>query len=153
MQPYLLSSEERLRHWKEFRLSLNETLTDKEHLLMTMKYWHQFPLVNRYIDPYDPEQWPTPWELIHENLFCRSSFAYMMEQTLLKSIDGRWNTDRLKLLYVVDKELNEEFIVLVADNKYVINYDLDQIINFDKLVKVCHTTHEYLISDNIHIII
>lgn len=153
MQPYLLSTEERLRHWKTFRCSLDETLTDEEHLLATMKYWQQYPMVGRYIDPYDPARWPTPWELLHENQFCRSSLAYMMEQTLLKSADGRWDSDRLRLRYIDDKELSEEFIVLVIDTKYVINYDLEQIINFDKVSKVCHTKLEYLINDNLHIIV
>lgn len=153
MQPYLLSPGERLRHWKIFRSSLDDTLTDEEHLLMTARYWQQYPQVGRYIDPYDPAQWPTPWEMLYENQYCLSSLSYMMEQTLLKSADGRWNSDRLKLLYIDSKELSEEFIVLVADNKYVVNYELDRIINFDNVSKMCLTRLEYLLNDNIHIIV
>ena len=153
MQPYLLSSRKRLRHWKTFRCSLDETLTDEEHLFTTMKYWQQYPLIDRYIDSYAPELWPTPWELLYENQFCRSSLAYMMEQTLLKSDDGRWKLDRLSLKYIDDKRLSDEFIILVVDNKYVINYDINQVIKFDKLIKMCHIKHEYLISNNIHIIV
>jgi len=153
MQPYLLSAGERLRHWKSFRESLDETLSDEDHLSMTIKYWSQYPIVTRYIDPYNSETWPSPWELLYENKFCKSSFAYMMEQTLLKSVDGRWIPSRLELMYIDDKELNDEFIILVVDNKYVINYDLERIINFDNVVKVCHIKHRYLIDDNIHIVV
>ena len=153
MQPYLLPPEGRLRHWKEFRLSLVEEMTDEEQLLNTMKYWNQYPLVNRYIDPYEPETWPTPWEFVYENDFCRSSLAYLMEHTLLLGADGRWTKNRLQLKYIDDSEMGMEFIILVVDNKYVINYDQDQIINLDSVLKSCIIRHEYLIGESIHTIV
>lgn len=153
MQPYLLPPEGRLRHWKDFRLSLDENMTDEEHLDSTMKYWNQYPVVNRYIDPYEPETWPTPWELIYENDFCRSTLAYMMEQTLLLSKDGRWLEDRLQLKYINDEELGMEFIILVIDNKHVINYDHDQIFNLDSVLKSCIIHHEYMIDESRHFIV
>ena len=152
-QPYLLSSSQRIRHWKTFRTTLNETLTDVEQLVSAMKYWYQYPLVDRYIDPYDPKRWLTPWEFLHENKFCRSSLAYMMKQTLLLGEDERWSDDRLKLMYIDDKELSSEFIIVVADNKYVINYDLDKVIKFDFIQKNCIIRHQYFARNNVHCIV
>ena len=153
MQPYLLSPSERIRHWRTFRSSLDASLSDEEHLMMTMNYWNQYPIVTRYIDPYTPENWPTPWELLTENEFCSSSLAYMMEQTLLMSADKRWLPNRLSLKYIDDKELSAEFIILVIDDKYVINYDLSSIINFDFIVKSCIIRHEYSLENNVHFIV
>ena len=153
MQPYLLSPNDRVRHWRNFRSTLDATLTDEQHLLMTMNYWNQYPMVTRYIDPYDPKNWPTPWELMHENEFCPSSLAYMMEQTLLMTPDKRWSYDRLKLKYIDDKQLSAEFIILVVDDKYVINYELDSIIKFDFIVKNCIIRLEYSVENNIHFIV
>ena len=151
-QPFLLKSSDRIRHWKSFRDSL-DNISEEDQLLMTMKYWNQFPLVNRCIDPYSPENWPTPWELIDESCCCNYSRAYMMKETLLLTADKRWSNDRLKLKYIIDEKLSDEFIILVADNKYVINYDLDRIIQFDFIVKNCIIRHEYYVEDKIHCII
>jgi len=153
MQPYLLSPEDRIRHWKEYRLSLDDTMNDMEQLLNTMHYWNQYPIINRYIDPYSPETWPTSWEMIYANEYCKSSLAFLMEQTLLLGFDNRWTVDRLKMFYIDDTALSDAFIVLVIDNKHVLNYDQDQIINLDSIVKTCIIRHEYLLEDSKHIII
>ena len=152
-QPYLLPSEDRLRHWKDFRTTLDASFTDEECLLKVMNYWNQYPTDIRYIDPYAPEEWPTPWELIHDNEFCRSSLAYMMLETLLMSNDNRWTDDRLRLKYINDSEFGDDFIILVVDDKYVLNYDRNKIINFDIIKKMCIIYHEYSIDKNVYTIV
>lgn len=152
-QPYLLPPEDRLRHWKDFRSTLEADSTDENHLLAVMNYWNQYPLNSRYIDPFDPEEWPTPWELIHENEYCRSSLAYMMAQTLLMCSDDRWTPDRLRLMYINDSEFGTDFIILVIDDKYVLNYDQDKIINFDIIEKKCIIHYEYTIDENDYTIV
>lgn len=152
-QPYLLSSEDRLRHWKDFRSTLDADSTDENHLLEVINYWNQYPINDRYIDPFEPEEWPTPWELIHDNDYCRSSLAYMMAQTLQMSSDNRWSPERLKLKYINDSEFGTDFIILVVDDKYVLNYDRNKIINFDIIKKKCIIRHEYTTDENDYTIV
>ena len=153
MQPYLLSPMERLRHWKEFRSSLNETQTDEEQLLLVTNYWQQFPVSSRNLDPYAPETWLTAWELAHRNDYCLSSLAYMMEQTLLLCDDNRWNSDRIQLAYINDEYLGQEFIILIVDNKYIINYSQNEIIDFNSVKNNFTIYHIYSIEKEKHKII
>lgn len=152
MQPYLLPPDERIRHWREFRLSLVEEETDEEQLLEVAKYWQQFPTSQFYLDVDRPKYWPSPWQVLFDGDCCKSTLAYMMEQTLLMS-DDRWK-DRLSLVLIDDKLKSELFIILVADTKYVVNYSQNEIINFDFIVKNCIIQHEYKITTrHKHIII
>jgi len=153
MQPFMLPPVERLRHWKLFRTSLDETSTDKEQLNEIMQYWYQYPVTSRYIDPHTPELWPSPWEMSQENQYCASAMAIMMEQSLLLSNDDRWTPERLSLKYIIDDDAGADGIILVVDDKYVLNYNQDDIINFDILKKICIIQYEYLLTQSNHSII
>ncbi len=142
MKPYLLSPKERVRHWREFRLSFDEEETDLEQVFKTIKYWQAFPIQVYFLDIDFPKKWPTPWELIMDGDFCPPSLAYMMEQTLLMS-DSRWNKDRLQLMFVDDLDSSEMKMILVIDGKYVANYLLDDVINFDIIQINCIIQHKY----------
>lgn len=152
MQPYLLAPKERVRHWRDFRLSFSKDETDLDQLTKTVKYWHQFPTLNHFLDIDFPERWPTPWELIMGGDFCQACFAYLMEQTLLMS-DDRWTEDRLQLMYVDDTTNSSMSMILVIDNKYVINYSYNVVNNFDIVIESCIIQHRYQVKNNLHFII
>lgn len=152
MQPYLLSPAERVRHWREFRLSFSEIETDMEQLVKTMKYWQRFPIMDHLLDVDFPKDWPTPWELIMDGNFCPTCLAYLMEQTLLMS-DSRWVGDRLQLMYIHDRSNFVMLMILVIDNKYMINYTYDTIIDFDFIIENCIILHKYQVKDRIHFVL
>ena len=151
MQPFLLSPKERVRHWREHRLSYNKNQPDLEQIVKTYKYWQQFPLINHFLDVDDPKNWPTSWELIMGGNLCSACLAYLMEQTLSMS-DIRWTEDRLNLMYVDNKSKSTLLMVLVIDNKYVVNYSHDSIINFDIIEKNCIIQQTYRMKDKRHFI-
>ena len=143
MQAYLLSSTARIRHWRDFRKTFNEDQSDEEQLLETANYWQEFPIHAHYIIDVDrPKRWPTPWELLHKGDFCTNSLAYMMEQTLLLA-DERWTKDRFQLMFIDNKTLSAMAMILVVDNKYVLNYSQNQIFNFDFIEKTCIIQYRY----------
>lgn len=152
MKPYLLPPTERVRHWRELRFSLTKDQTDEEQLLAVATYWQQFPVSMFYLDVDRPKYWPSVWQVLFDNDYCRSTLAYLMEQTLLMS-DDRWNRTRLRLMLIDDRVNLEIFMILVADNKYVANYSQDSIINFDFIAKNCIIQNEYkVITRHKHII-
>lgn len=152
MQPYLLAPKERVRHWRDFRLSFTKDETDSEQLIKTVNYWQQFPTLNYLLDVDFPNKWPTTWELIMKGDFCVSSFAYLMEQTLLMS-DDRWTQDRLQLVYIDDRANSTQLMIVVVDNKYVINYSYNEVNNFDFIKETCIIQHRYQVKENVHFII
>ncbi len=152
MKPYLLSPKERVRHWREFRLSFSESETDMEQLVKTMKYWQQFPILNHFLDVDFPNNWPTSWELIMGGDFCPACLSYLIEQTLLMS-DPRWVKDRVQLIFVHDQSNSTMLMIVVIDNKYVINYIHDTVIDFDFVAENCIILHKYQVKDRLHFIV
>lgn len=119
MNPFLLNPRERLADWKTLRESL-KTLPLDEQLARVAHYWGQAPLDRFAYDADDATSWPTMWEMIAENRWCRNSVAIGMEQTLrLSGIDA----SRLKLSYIKDYDLSDMVLVLIVDETYVLNYE------------------------------
>lgn len=129
MNPFLLSSSERLAAWRDFRSKISG-LEETEQLNSLATWAGQIPTVTFSLDFDDPASWPTPWELIHENRFCSTGVAYLMEQTLIMM---GWNPDRLKLIYMKNSEDQAQTMILVVDDTWVLNYSIGELFNFDTI--------------------
>lgn len=119
MNPFLLTANERLADWKALRKSL-AGMDEQQQLATVAKYWAQAPLLTIAYDLEKPETWPTPWEMIHANQWCRSSVAIGMEATL--RLAG-FVPERLKLCLIIDRDIQEMLMILVVDDDWVLNYD------------------------------
>jgi hypothetical protein len=117
MNPFLLDSGTRLAHWKTFRKGLvDKNLTTQVNAVAN--YWSKAPLGVCAYDMDSCSHWPNPWELIHNNRWCRSSVAIGMENTL--RLAGLAD-DRLTLQLITD-DLYQALLVLIIDDTYVLNY-------------------------------
>lgn len=116
MNPFLLSPQERLADWKEFRKHLAD-LPETEKFSSVARYWANAPLINH---AYDLEgEIPTPWTMVHDGYWCRISVAIGMEFTLrLAGI----SPDRMKLQLIRDVDLSEMILLLIIDQHVVLNY-------------------------------
>lgn len=107
--------DQRLQTWYELRKKLTGQDT-KTIAIEVDKWWQQTPLVNHFLHPDFVNQWPDPWELIHENTYCTIARGLGMVYTLhLLGIN--------KIDFVEAKDYNNEDVVLVlVNNNYVLNY-------------------------------
>jgi hypothetical protein len=124
--------DQRLRFWYDLRNSLQDA--DLEKICVEVdKFWQQTPLVNHYLHPADIENWPNPWELIHNNNYCYYARALGVIYTLLllgiKEVD-----------LCTAKDYNNVDVVLVIAGcvKYVMNYWPDSVVNTN-LTEFTHT--------------
>jgi hypothetical protein len=118
MNPFLLAPTERLRHWKDFRRGLMDQDTSNQ-IAAVAEYWSKTPLGRLAYDPVDETRWLSPWELIYNNQWCRSSVAIGMESTLrLAGI----TPERLRLQLFTDT-IYDVLLVLIVDDTFVLNYD------------------------------
>ena len=61
--------EDRLLEWQSFR---NQTLSNSSDILAdVIEFYQKAPTVNIHTDPYNQDTWPTPWELLLENKYCK----------------------------------------------------------------------------------
>jgi hypothetical protein len=127
---------DRILAWRELRKNvLGKSLED---MLKSINVWWSYtPIVKQTVDPYTPESWPTPWELINNGSFCRNAVALGQAYTLWICCP-HVNTEIWFVNNFEDKELH---LVTVVDSKTVLNYTFAQPelldnCNFEVLEKI-----------------
>jgi hypothetical protein len=139
----LLSGHDKRRRWKEFREEINLQPNTIETLLSVQQFWEKVPLVHWCTDVDNPNTWLTPWEIIEEDTYSKSTLALMMYWTLVLSNDKKWNDSNLQLKLVQTLTEQEIFMVLIVDGKWLMNYSRNEI--FDLSVDAEDTL--YIVKD------
>lgn len=136
MNPFMLSEQERMLAWRELRAKVIATPSILDKLNLVAQWWAKAPLCRYSIDSHSTGEWPTPWELLNENVFCYSSLAYMMAETLILS---GFDSEQVRVIFV--RERDDERLVVLVDNKYVLNLSHGEILLWETLkqeVSICH---------------
>ena len=121
-----INCRDRILKWREWRntlsdLSLNDCL---QEIAIT---WAKAPIVNHYLTPDNIEEWPNPWNLINDNIYCDLSITLGMFYTLILS-DNKNLPDNVKIeIYKV----NSEWINLcsIEDGLYMLNWIPRAVVN------------------------
>ena len=134
MNVFLLDFHNRLREWNTLRNNLAEK--DIENICIdTDAFWQQCPMKNHYLHPDDVKNWPGPWELLNDNVYCYYARALGMLYTLL--LLGVETVDLVEVKYYNEDNL----VLLLVDNaKYVMNYWPNSVLNTD-LSNIVITKH------------
>ena len=104
--------------WREFRRSL-DTENIMEVCNTVVKWWQSAPLINIAIDPVNSNQWPTPWEMLHQGDFCENSLALGMSYTIYYANSDIPN----ELLYVTCLGESFQRLCTLIDNKHLLNFE------------------------------
>ena len=57
------NTDERITQWRTFRDTLEECVDPYK---ASLDFWKTAPVTDKYLNPFNSQQWPTPWELIKE---------------------------------------------------------------------------------------
>jgi hypothetical protein len=120
---FLLDYATRLRNWSELRTKLIDKPLDIQCIEID-KFWQRVPTQTHYLHTDFIKDWPTPWELLNDNVYCYYSRALGMIYTLLLL-----DTKNIELVEAVDDNSNEVVLVLVDNAKYLLNYWPDTVVN------------------------
>ncbi len=123
MNIFQLNYEQRLKHWHQLRIDLENSDT-KTKCIEIDKFWQAVPLVNHYLHTDYIHEWPDPWELISDNEYCVYSRSLGMIYTLM--LLGINDID-----FVDAKDDNNEDVILVMVDhaKYIMNYWPNTVVN------------------------
>ena len=127
MNFWLLDPSSRLKNFREFRIHLQSLGNVEDKLNCIVEKWKYMPISARVIDPYSPDQWPTPWEIIHENQYDENAIA-IISFHLLKILEIS-----SELLLVEHEEKTFIKLIILVDDTYLLNYSYGQIDEKDKL--------------------
>lgn len=125
MNSFKLSPPQRLTAWSEFRDSL-PAMPEAEQLKAVAEFWQRCPFDRWVIDPTEPKEWLTVWEMLYEGQYCINSVAIGIEATLRYS---GWAPERLQLAMIKEPDaLGSEYFVVKIDNLVVLNYSYGECV-------------------------
>lgn len=114
--------EERLLVWRKFRDKLE---TSDNPLQDVVDYYSMAPIVTIQTDPYTRSTWPTPWEILKENLYC--DFVKILAICYTLQLCERFKGTRFEINIVRDNRKSiTEYLLFVDD--MCIGYDRQNIV-------------------------
>jgi hypothetical protein len=143
MNMFFLPSTQRILEWRKFRQTLGD-LSESEQLTEICKFWANAPLTTYALDWDAPESWPTAWQLISEGNFDSIVIAYLMEQTLILA---GWDPSRMKLAYLHNNSIADQMMVVLVDDKWLLNYSIGEVYDYTKIKNDCVLMVKYQIRE------
>lgn len=134
-----LMPNERLKEWRKFRNHIQD-FDDMECLQEVVDWWKFTPIGSRAIDPYDNEEWPDPWQLIHTGNFDENAVALGMAYTL-HLMD--WPCE---VALAQDTDRRFLGLVVLVDNNLILNYNFGTVEKLSEL-KNCEILSKYNTND------
>jgi len=123
MNIFQLNYEDRLKSWHELKKVCRQSDLENKCILIDA-WWQKAPTVNHYLHIHDIRNWPDPWELLVENLYCNVAKALGMYYTLY--IIGERD---IELVEASDQFGNDVVLVLVDNAKNILNYWPNTVLN------------------------
>jgi hypothetical protein len=112
---------ERLESWAQLRQQC-QTLNPEPALIKINQWWFQTPWTAYHLHWDDQADWPDPWQLLSDDQYCPVARALGLMYTIAM-------LDRADLQDACMIEYQSDNLVLVAQEKYILNWDPDQVVN------------------------
>lgn len=111
----------RLEGWNQLRERC-QSLPIELALVDVNQWWFRSPWSAYHLHWDDRQDWPDPWQLLSDNIYCpvARGLGILYTITLL---------DRKDLQDACMIEYQSDNLVLVAREKYILNWDPDQMLN------------------------
>jgi hypothetical protein len=112
--------DSRLTEWANHRRELDESADPLQNV---WDFWHRAPFTphNRNIDPHYQQSWPSPWEIIADNIYDDFTKALMIGWTL--KLTKKFKDSKIELRTLVDSNRTRQYNLVYVDDKWIINYD------------------------------
>ena len=115
------SFAERLESWATLRQHCVDA--DSEFALIKInQWWFQSPWTAYHLHWDDQQDWPDPWQLLSDDQYCPVARGLGIMYTIAM-LDRKDMQDACMIEYQSDN------LVLVAQEKYILNWDPDQVVN------------------------
>jgi len=123
-----LTFADRLAAWVDLR-SQCQSLDSEPALTAINSWWFNSPWQPYYLHWDDQDLWPDPWQLLSDDTYCELARGL----GILYTISLLDRADMVDAELVLDKDGRN--LVLVAKEKYILNWNKDSIVNNKPKVK------------------
>jgi hypothetical protein len=142
-----LRPEERLREWRAFRNQLGQLELDQA-IDRTQHLWSYAPYVTHYLADDLVSEWPDPWNLINDNIYCDLAKSLGMLYTLYLCSHYGKDIQQLELRIYRDTECHDiANTVWVNSGKYILNLKFDEVVNKTSITEKFVLKHRYSVKD------
>jgi len=122
---------DRLASWAALRTDV-QSMSLAQALQTISNWWYQSPWTGYYLHWDDRDNWPDPWQLLSENIYCDLARGLGILYTITL-VD---HADLISAeLVLTDDDRN---LVLVNKEKYTLNWGAEVIVNTPLSQKVQH---------------
>ena len=125
---WLANFDDRLAAWAALR-SQTQTQDLESALTDINEWWFNSPWQPYYLHWDDQPKWPDPWELLSDNVYCDLARGL----GILYTISLLDRADMADAMLVLSEDGSN--LVLVAKEKYILNWNRDSILNNKSEVK------------------
>ena len=131
--------DQRLSSWYNLRESIKSSTVDTA-LITINSWWFNSPWQPYYLHWDDQPKWPDPWQLLSDDIYCdlARGLGILYTVSLLDRADMADAT--LVLTNAGDN------LVLVAKEKYILNWNKDLIVNNKPKVKTIRQLTQHQIK-------
>lgn len=129
---------ERLDSWNLLR-SQCQNIPIESALTTVNQWWFNAPWRAYHLHWDDRQDWPDPWELLSDNIYCDLARGLGILYTI--TLLDRADIDDATL--VLTK--NGYNLVLVAKEKYILNWDRDTVVNTNQEDETVKQMHQHLV--------
>ena len=137
--------EDRLASWCQLR-ETNQTNDLETALLAVNDWWQAAPLSNYYLHWDDRRNWPDPWDLLADNIYCSLAKALGIVYTL--HLMERIDITNMQLAQSQDGNDN---LVLVNEGLYILNWAWGEMLNISsEQVDIKRVLEAQAVTKNIH---
>lgn len=125
-----ISCRDRILKWREWRNSLVPLPLD-ECLKEVAINWAKAPLINHYLTPDDINEWPDPWQLINDNIYCDLSIALGMFYSIALCDNPHISDNiRIEIYKTSDGWIN---LCSIDQGLYMLNWTPRSVVNISTL--------------------
>ena len=90
-------------------------------------WWQECPTKLRYLHWTLPQEWPNPWDLIADDIYCELAKCLGISYTILM-LDNKYIND-----LCIQETTDGSYIVSVNQGKYILNWDVSRVLNISSI--------------------
>ena len=125
-----INCRDRILQWRSWRNSLTP-LSLNECLAEVANAWAKAPIVNHYLVPDTTDDWPDPWTLINDNIYCDLGITLGMFYSLALC-DNPHIEDNIRIEIYRSPE-GWTNLCSVANGLYMLNWEPRSIVNISTI--------------------
>lgn len=114
----------RLLEWKDLREVVKD-LPLVDALIKIDEFWQQAPLVGHYLHIDDLENWPNPWDLLVDNIYCDLAKCLGICYTIILL-----ERNDIKNLVIIE---TDNYFIVEVNKEHILNYYPHEIVTHDVL--------------------